>query len=77
MSVVFAGIAPVTGDEVLVSSVSVYRCRAARWLRAERIDPCADRRWAWITGTFVDDGSVGRVMVWLDRALVRKANLNL
>lgn len=76
MSVVSIGIAPAVGDEVLVSAVSVYRCRTARWLRVEHLDPCRDERWAWITGTFADDDTRGRVMVWLDKVLVRQAALN-
>lgn len=77
MSVVSTGVAPAVGDEVLVSAASVYRCRDARWLHVEHIQRCRDERWAWITGTFTDDDSHGRVMVWLDRALVRPASLNL
>lgn len=76
MSVVSTGIAPAVGDEVLVSRASVFRCRDARWLRVEQIEPCADPRWAWVSGHFADDESAGREMVWLDKVLVRQAALN-
>lgn len=76
MSVVSIGITPVAGDEVLVCAHCVYRYPGVRWLLVERVEPCPDPAWAWLTGRWVDDGSRGRVMAWLDRVLVRKAQLN-
>lgn len=67
------GWAPTPGDEALINGLSVRWFPAERWLVVEHVEPCGDPAWAWLTGRWVDDGGAGRVMVWLDRLLVRKA----
>lgn len=69
------GWAPAPGDEALVNGLSVRGFSTERWLRVERVQPCDDPAWAWLTGRWDDDDSAGRVMVWLDRLLVRRSTV--
>lgn len=69
---VTVGWAPAPGDEALINGVSARWFPHDRWLGVDHVEPCADRRWAWLSGRWVDDDSAGRVMVWVDRLLVRR-----
>lgn len=72
---VCVGVPPTPGDEALINRVSAPNATGARWLTVRRVRPCADPRWAWLSGIWSDRWvPADPVMVWLDHLLVRKAS---
>lgn len=73
---VTVGWPPAPGDIALVNRVSSPDWVGERRLRVDAVEPCPDPSWAWLTGRWLDDGTSGRVLVWLDRLLVHKVRVN-
>lgn len=69
--VICSGIAPIAGDEALITATSAPNATGARWLLVTGVNRCDDPSWAWLDGTW-DDGTAGRVMAWIDHLIVRR-----
>lgn len=72
MSAVYAaGVTPLRGDQVRITKFVAPTCTRTGTLTVHWTQPTGQDGWAYVTGTW-PDGSAGRVMVWLDRVVVRR-----
>lgn len=73
MSAVYAsGVLPLPGDKVPISPAVAPLAVGTDVLTVCRTHPCDTPGWAYLVGTW-RDGRPSRVMVWLDRIIVRRA----
>lgn len=66
------GVLPVDGDQVRISPRVAPDMVGEDTLTVRWTQPCETPGWAYLTGTW-SNGRAGRVMVWLDRIVVRRA----
>lgn len=72
MSAVYAsGVLPRPGDQVPISPAVAPLAIGRDTLTVHWTEPCDTRGWAYLVGTWASDGLPGRVMVWVDRIVVR------
>ena len=67
-----AGVLPLPGDQVPISPVAAPLAVETDTITVLWTEACEEPGWAYLTGTW-SDGRAGRVMVWLDRIVVRRA----
>ena len=66
------GVLPLPGDQVLISERVAPLALEADVLTVRWTEPCDEPGWAHLTGTWTD-GRAGRVMVWIERIVVRRS----
>jgi len=67
------GVLPLPGDQVPISPAVAPQAVRTDMLTVLWTQPCETPGWAYLTGTW-SDGRAGRVMVWVDRILVRRGS---
>lgn len=72
MSAVYApGVLPLPGDQVPISPAVAPMAVGTDTLTVAWTEPCDTNGWAYLVGRW-PDGRPGRVMVWVDRIVVRR-----
>lgn len=72
MSAVYAtGVLPLPGDQVSISPAVAPLAVGTDVLTVRWTERCETPGWVYLVGTW-RDGNAGRVMVWLDRIIVRR-----
>jgi hypothetical protein len=72
---VYIGALPNPGDEVLIARTAAPGVSGSRWMLVTGVEPCDDRAWAYLTGTWCDGPrqEPDRLLVWVDHLAVRRA----